>query len=157
MAGLECGWRCSFALTTLTADANPTHADHTQRGFWGLTLAAIGGATAALTGIPALMAVGAALVAALTVVAGVVGSRRFFYDVWGDAVNVASRMESTDPTGHIQVPQNLYERLRDEFAFVERGDIDIKGKGVMHTWYLVGRQPIPGSAGDTTAVTGSRR
>lgn len=82
--------------------------------------------------------------AAGPVVAGVVGSRRFFYDVWGDAVNVASRMESTDTTGRIQVPHNVYERLQHAFVFEERGDIAVKGKGVMHTWYLTGRK----SAGD---------
>jgi adenylate cyclase len=74
------------------------------------------------------------------VVAGVVGARKFFYDVWGDAVNVAARMETTDVEGRIQVPQNVYERINDKFVLVERGDVAIKGKGVMHTWYLVGRR-----------------
>ena len=74
------------------------------------------------------------------VVAGVVGARKFFYDVWGDAVNVASRMETTDVEGRIQVPQNVYERLNDTFLLEERGDVDIKGKGVMRTWYLTGRR-----------------
>jgi adenylate cyclase len=78
------------------------------------------------------------------VVAGVVGARRFFYDVWGDAVNVASRMESTDPEGRIQVPQNVFEQLRDEFILEERGEIEIKGKGLMRTWYLVDRKPAIG-------------
>ena len=78
--------------------------------------------------------------AAGPVVAGVVGARKFFYDVWGDAVNVASRMESTDVEGRIQVPNDVYERLRGDFAFEERGEIDVKGKGVMHTWYLTGRR-----------------
>lgn len=79
-------------------------------------------------------------VASGPVVAGVVGARKFFYDVWGDAVNVASRMESTDVEGRIQVPQNVYERLRGEFDFEERGEVDVKGKGLMHTWYLTGRR-----------------
>ena len=78
--------------------------------------------------------------AAGPVVAGVVGARKFFYDVWGDAVNVAARMETTDVEGRIQVPQNVYERLSHAFLLEERGDVDIKGKGVMHTWYLVGRR-----------------
>src|SRR3954470_5245265 len=78
--------------------------------------------------------------AAGPVVAGVVGARKFFYDVWGDAVNVAARMETTDVEGRIQVPQDVYLRLRGQFAFEERGEIDVKGKGLMTTWYLVGRR-----------------
>jgi adenylate cyclase len=74
------------------------------------------------------------------VVAGVVGARKFFYDVWGDAVNVASRMETTDVEGRIQVPQDVYERLNHAFVLEERGGVDVKGKGVMHTWYLVARR-----------------
>lgn len=87
--------------------------------------------------------------AAGPVVAGVVGARRFFYDVWGDAVNVASRMESTDPLGMIQVPQNVYERLRHEFILEERGEVEVKGKGVMRTWFLVDRRAA-GLAGQET-------
>lgn len=75
------------------------------------------------------------------VVAGVVGARRFFYDVWGDAVNVASRMESTDPEGRIQVPENVYLRLKDQFVLEKRGEVDVKGKGIMCTWYLVAQRP----------------
>ena len=75
------------------------------------------------------------------VVAGVVGARKFFYDVWGDAVNVASRMESTDPEGRIQVPEDVYQRLRHAFVLEERGEVEIKGKGVMRTYFLVGRKP----------------
>jgi adenylate cyclase len=78
--------------------------------------------------------------AAGPVVAGVVGAKKFFYDVWGDAVNVASRMETTDVEGRIQVPDNVYERLRDRFVLEERGVVDVKGKGPMHTWYLVGHR-----------------
>jgi len=78
--------------------------------------------------------------AAGPVVAGVVGARKFFYDVWGDAVNVAARMETTDVEGRIQVPHDVYERLNHAFLLEERGEVDIKGKGVMHTWYLVGRR-----------------
>lgn len=89
--------------------------------------------------------------AAGPVIAGVVGARRFFYDVWGDAVNVASRMESTDREGRIQVPHEVYERLKDDFLFEERGDVVVKGKGVMHTWYLVGRRRAAG--GDITGGT----
>jgi len=86
--------------------------------------------------------------AAGPVVAGVVGARKFFYDVWGDAVNVAARMETTDVEGRIQVPQDVYERLNHAFLLEERGNVDIKGKGVMHTWYLVARR-------DDTALRGA--
>jgi adenylate cyclase len=76
------------------------------------------------------------------VVAGVVGTRKFFYDVWGDAVNVASRMETTGTEGKIQVSQDVYERLRDTFVLEARGEIEIKGKGTMPTWFLLARKPL---------------
>ena len=72
------------------------------------------------------------------VVAGVIGRKRFLYDLWGDAVNIASRMESHGTPGRIQIGEATYELLKDEFECERRGPIAIKGKGDLETWYLVG-------------------
>ncbi|MCA1993100.1 MAG: adenylate/guanylate cyclase domain-containing protein, partial [Coleofasciculus sp. S288] len=74
------------------------------------------------------------------VVAGVIGTKKFIYDLWGDAVNTASRMESHGIAGAIQVTDSTYHRLRDHYQFKERGVIQVKGKGEMATYLLVGRK-----------------
>ncbi len=74
------------------------------------------------------------------VVAGVIGLRKFIYDLWGDTVNVASRMEAQGSRGAIQTTTAMYLRLRDRYQFEERGEITVKGKGTMHTYWLRGRQ-----------------
>lgn len=71
------------------------------------------------------------------VVAGVIGLSKFSYDLWGDTVNVASRMESNGVPGQIQVTAEVYERLKDQFTFALRGSIPIKGKGEMTTYFLM--------------------
>ena len=71
-------------------------------------------------------------------IAGVIGSKRFLYDLWGDAVNTASRMESQSTPGEIQITRATYELLKEEFVCKPRGTILVKGKGPMETWYLVG-------------------
>jgi class 3 adenylate cyclase len=73
-------------------------------------------------------------------IAGVIGLKKFIYDVWGDTVNTASRMESTGVPGRLQVTRETYERLAGEFEFERRGMVEVKGKGVIETWFLVGRR-----------------
>lgn len=76
------------------------------------------------------------------VVAGVIGEHKFSYDLWGDTVNTASRMESHGVAGTIQVTPRTYQRLGADFTFEPRGPIDIKGKGRMNTWFLLARNSV---------------
>ncbi len=73
------------------------------------------------------------------VVAGIIGTRKFAYDLWGDTVNTASRMESHGVPGRIHVAESTYLALRDYFCFEERGEVDVKGLGLMRTYFLLGR------------------
>ncbi|MFB2939375.1 adenylate/guanylate cyclase domain-containing protein [Aerosakkonemataceae cyanobacterium BLCC-F154] len=76
------------------------------------------------------------------VVAGVIGKKKFIYDLWGDAVNVASRMESHGIPGYIQVTEATYQRLKHKYLFAKRAEIHVKGKGKMTTYFLRGKKPI---------------
>ncbi len=76
-------------------------------------------------------------------VAGVVGTHKFSYDLWGDVVNVASRMESEGIPGSIQVTETTYELIRDRFVCEHRGVISVKGKGDMNTYLLLAKRADP--------------
>jgi guanylate cyclase len=80
-------------------------------------------------------------VASGPVTAGVIGTRTFAYDLWGDTVNTASRMESSGVPGRIQVTEATYELIKDRFACEPRGPVEIKGKSTMETYLLAG--PVP--------------
>lgn len=71
------------------------------------------------------------------VIAGVIGTKKFIYDIWGETVNIASRMETTSLPDHIQISPAVEENIRDSFEIAERGLIDIKGMGEMQTYWLL--------------------
>jgi guanylate cyclase len=74
------------------------------------------------------------------VVAGVIGHRKFIYDLWGDAVNTASRMESHGVGGQIQITQATYELIKNDFICEPRDLVNVKGKGEMEVWHVVGQK-----------------
>jgi adenylate cyclase len=77
--------------------------------------------------------------------AGVIGDMRFSYDVWGDAVNTASRMESSGEPGRVHVSQSFRELAAGSFVFEERGSVDLKGIGTVRTFFLVAPLQIAGA------------
>ena len=82
------------------------------------------------------------------VIAGVIGRHKFTYDLWGDTVNTASRMESHGLAGRIQVSEETHRRLRNRYEFEERGEIELKGKGRRRAYLLVRRQATEAGGGD---------
>ena len=81
------------------------------------------------------------------VVAGIIGHHKFGYDLWGDAVNTASRMESLGTAGHIQITESTLLLVSDVFVCEPMGTIEVKGKGEMPVWRLVARRPEYAAAG----------
>lgn len=77
-----------------------------------------------------------------SVVAGVIGLKKFSYDLWGDAVNLASRMESHGVIGKIQVSETTYTFLKDEYKLEKRGEIKVKGRGEVTTYFLIGKNSL---------------
>jgi class 3 adenylate cyclase len=119
----------------MVAGGLPAHRpDHAEAvAAMALDMLDVASRMAAPDGTPVELRVG---VATGPVVAGVIGARKFSYDLWGDTVNTASRMESHGVGGTIQVTQETWARLRERHAFEERGEIDVKGRGRMRTWLL---------------------
>ena len=75
------------------------------------------------------------------VVAGVIGHKKYIYDLWGDAVNTASRMESHGRGGIIQITRATYELVKDDFVCEPQGTVEVKGKGEMEVWFVTGKTP----------------
>jgi guanylate cyclase len=78
-------------------------------------------------------------------VAGVIGTRKFIYDLWGDAVNTASRMESHGTEGAVQITRATYELIKEDFECAARGTVAVKGKGDVEVWHVVRPRVLPGA------------
>jgi class 3 adenylate cyclase len=123
------------AIHGLDVEASPSHAEDVAA--MGLAIIDEVGRLGAAHGLPLRIRVGMNVGPA---VAGVIGLKKFIYDVWGDTVNTASRMESTGVPDRVQVTPQTRDRLAHAFAFERRGPIEVKGKGRIETWFLTGRR-----------------
>jgi len=109
------------------------HAEAVAR--MALSMVEVSRSTSDLLGLPLQLRIG---IHTGPVVAGIIGTHRFIYDVWGDTVNTASRMETYGIANEINVTQALYERLQDRFVFEPRGTIEVAGKGTLQAFFLRG-------------------
>jgi adenylate cyclase len=91
------------------------------------------------------------------VLAGVIGRKKFIYDLWGDAVNIASRMESHGSGGAIQITRDTYEQVKNEFLCEPRGVIHVKGKGEMDVWHVIGPGKAENAAQEAVGAPGKVR
>jgi class 3 adenylate cyclase len=90
------------------------------------------------------------------VVAGIVGTHKFAYDLWGDVVNTASRMESHGVPGSIQISGATRNLIADDYVCERRGTVEVKGKGEMETFFLAGRRSGPHERAGPTAESAGR-
>ncbi|HEX7074136.1 MAG TPA: adenylate/guanylate cyclase domain-containing protein [Hyphomicrobiaceae bacterium] len=112
------------------------NSDHTTTvAQMALRMLEVSRSTSEVLGLPLQLRIG---IDTGPVVAGIIGTHRFIYDVWGDTVNTASRMESHGVANEINVTEALYQRLRDTFVFEPRGTIEVAGKGSMQAYFLRG-------------------
>jgi adenylate cyclase len=117
----------------VVAGAPVPRPDHAQVALeMALSMAAVSAVSEVSPGIPLRLRIG---IASGPAVAGVIGHQKFSYDLWGDAVNLASRMESTGIPGMIQVADSTWQLCRDRYSFEER-EVEVKGKGLMRTYLL---------------------
>ena len=120
--------------------------DHTERMMkMALRMLRLAGESGAARGTPLRLRIG---LNSGPVVAGIIGRRKFIYDLWGDAVNLASRMESTGIPDAVQVTRPVFEKLKDRYRFEARGPIEVKGKGSVETWVLSAKDAPEASGAD---------
>jgi adenylate cyclase len=122
------------AYMAVSGVPNPAPGDAKRMARMALRMQDVADETGAAFGLTLRLRVG---IASGPVMAGVIGTERFSYDIWGDAVNLAARLENSCEPGRIQVSSAFRDAVADSFAFTRRGTIDIKGVGQQETWFLV--------------------
>jgi adenylate cyclase len=122
------------AYMAVSGVPNPAPGDAKRLARMALRMQEVADETGVAFGLTLRLRIG---IASGPVMAGVIGTERFSYDIWGDAVNLAARLENSGEPGRIQVSSAFRNEIADSFAFTLRGTIEVKGVGQQETWFLV--------------------